>query len=132
MFLVFMTKQTTSTKCQKSIARSFFIIILAKLIKETNSTPTNLEIKQNYFLKKNTTILNEQSQTHSKNTSLRDTQRPKSIFRLINQSKNETGKVNNRFAEKMNSDIMKKLQFNQWRNTDFLLKWFNNITDTSN
>ena len=132
MFLVFMTKQTTSTKCQKSIARSFFIIILAKLIKETNSTPTNLEIKQNYFLKKNTTILNEQSQTHSKNTSLRDTQRPKSIFRLINQSKNETRKVNNHFAEKMNSDIMKKLQFNQWRNTDFLLKWFNNITDTSN
>ena len=132
MFLVFMTKQTTSTKCQKSIARSFFIIILAKLIKETNSTPTNLEIKQNYFLKKNTTILNEQSQTHSKNTSLRDTQRPKSIFRLINQSKNETVKVNNHFAEKMNSDIMKKLQFNQWRNTDFLLKWFNNITDTSN
>ena len=132
MFLVFMTKQTTSTKCQKSIARSFFIIILAKLIKETNSTPTNLEIKQNYFLKKDTTILNEQSQTHSKNTSLRDTQRPKSIFRLINQSKNEIGKVNNHFAEKMNSDIMKKLQFNQWRNTDFLLKWFNNITDTSN
>lgn len=132
MFLVFMTKQTTSTKCQKSIARSFFIIILAKLIKETNSTPTNLEIKQNYFLKKNTTILNEQSQTHSNNTSLRDTQRPKSIFRLINQSKNETVKVNNHFAEKMNSDIMKKLQFNQWRNTDFLLKWFNNITDTSN
>ena len=109
MFLVFMTKQTTSTKCQKSIARSFFIIILAELIKETNSTPTNLEIKQNYFLKKNTTILNEQSQTHSKNTSLRDTQRPKSIFRLINQSKNEIGKVNNHFAEKMNSDIIEKI-----------------------
>ena len=127
-----MTKQTTSTKCQKSIARNFFIIMLARLIKETKSTSTNLEIKRNYFFKKNTTILNEQSQTHSKNTSLPDTQRPKSIFRLINQPKIENGKVNNHFAEKMNSDIIKKLQFNQRRNTDFFLKWFNNITDTSN
>ena len=31
--------------------------------------------------------------------------------------------------EKLNSDIIEKLQLNQWRNTDAVLKWFNNITD---
>ena len=34
--------------------------------------------------------------------------------------------------EKLNSDIIEKLQLNQWRNTDAVLKWFNNITDKSN
>ena len=35
-------------------------------------------------------------------------------------------------VEKLNSDIIEKLQLNQWRNTDAVLKWFNNITDKSN
>ena len=38
--------------------------------------------------------------------------------RLINSSKNKSAKVNK--------------QLNQWRNTDAVLKWFNNITDKSN
>ena len=33
--------------------------------------------------------------------------------------------------EKINSDIIEKLQFNQWCNTDAVLKWFNSITDKS-
>ena len=35
-------------------------------------------------------------------------------------------------VEKLNSDIIEKLKLNQWRNTDAVLKWFNDITDKSN
>ena len=54
------------------------------------------------------------------------------MYRLINPSKNELGKVSEQLVEKMDSDIIEKLQFNQWRNTDAVLKWFNDITDKSN
>ena len=52
--------------------------------------------------------------------------------RLINTSKNELGKVSKQLVEKINSDIIEKLQFNQRCYTDAVLKWFNNITDKSN
>ena len=51
---------------------------------------------------------------------------------LRNPSKTELGKVSEQLVEKMDSDIIEKLQFNQWRNTDAVLKWFNDITDKSN
>ena len=44
------------------------------------------------------------------------------MYRLINPSKNELGKVSQQLVEKMDSDIIEKLQFNQWRNTDAVLK----------
>ena len=44
----------------------------------------------------------------------------------------ELGKVSKGLVEKMNSDIIENLQLNQWRHTDAVLKWFNNITDKSN
>ena len=34
--------------------------------------------------------------------------------------------------EKINTDIIAKLQFSQWRNSYIVLKWFNNIIDKSN
>ena len=49
--------------------------------------------------------------------------------RLINPSKNELGNVSIQLVEKINSDIFEKLQFNQWRNIEAVLKWFNSITD---
>ena len=52
--------------------------------------------------------------------------------RLVNPSKNEFGKVSKQLVEKINSGIIEKLQLNQRRNTDAVLKWFNNITDKSN
>ena len=52
--------------------------------------------------------------------------------RLINPSKNKIGKVSKQLVEKINSDIIVKLQLSQWHNTDALLKWLNNITDKSN
>ena len=39
--------------------------------------------------------------------------------------------MSNQLVEKINSDIMEKLQFNQWRNTNAVLKWYNNITNKS-
>ena len=51
---------------------------------------------------------------------------------LIHPSKNELGKVSMQLVEKINSDIIEKLQLNQWHNTNAILKWFNNITDKSN
>ena len=51
--------------------------------------------------------------------------------RLINPSKNELGKVSKQLVEKINS-ITEKLQRNQWRNSEAVLKWFNNITDKNN
>ena len=51
---------------------------------------------------------------------------------LINPSKNELGKVSKQLVKKINSDIVGKLQFNRWHNTDVVLKWFSNITGKSN
>ena len=51
---------------------------------------------------------------------------------LINPSKNELTKVSKQLVEKINSGIIDKLQFKQWRNTDTVLKWFKNTTDNSN
>ena len=48
----------------------------------------------------------------------KDNFRSNPACRLINSSKNKSAKVNK--------------QLNQWRNTDAVLKWFNNITDKSN
>ena len=40
--------------------------------------------------------------------------------------------MSKQLVEKLNSDIIEKLQLNQWRNTDAVLKWFNDITAKCN
>ena len=62
----------------------------------------------------------------------KDNFRSNPTCRLINPSKNVLGKVSEQLVEKINSDIIEKLQLNQWHNTNAVLKWFNNITDKSN
>ena len=62
----------------------------------------------------------------------KDNFRSNPTCRLINLSENELEKVSKQLAEKINSDIIEKLLFNQWRNNNAVLKWFNNITDKSN
>ena len=47
--------------------------------------------------------------------------------RLINPSKSEMGIISKRYLEKVVSDVSKSLQFNQWRNTDTVVKWFKTI-----
>ena len=61
----------------------------------------------------------------------RDNFRSNPTCRLINPSKNELGKVSKQLVEKINS-ITEKLQRNQWRSSEAVLKWFNNITDKNN
>ena len=46
--------------------------------------------------------------------------------------KDQKEKFCSKLAETINGNIIDKLQFNQWRNTDAVLKRFNNITDKSN
>ena len=62
----------------------------------------------------------------------KDNFRSNPTCRLINPSENELEKVSKQLVEKINSDIIEKLLFNQWRNNNAVLKWFNNITDKSN
>ena len=40
--------------------------------------------------------------------------------------------MSKQLLEKIDPDIIEKIQFNQWRNTDAILKWLNNITDRNN
>ena len=51
---------------------------------------------------------------------------------LVSPSKNKLGKVSKQLVERVNSDIIDKLQFNQWDNTNVVLKQFNNIADRNN
>ena len=51
---------------------------------------------------------------------------------LTNPSKTKLGKVSKQLLKKINSDVIEKLQFNQCRNTDPVLKWFSSIKDKSN
>ena len=50
---------------------------------------------------------------------------------LINRLKIELGKVSKQLVEKINPDIIDKLQFNQWCYTHAVLKWSHKITDKS-
>ena len=40
--------------------------------------------------------------------------------------------MSKQLVERVNSDIIDKLQFNQWDNTNVVLKQFNNIADRNN
>ena len=47
--------------------------------------------------------------------------------RLINPCKSELGAVSKTILDRINSEIRSKLQFNQWKNTDDVIEWFQNI-----
>ena len=47
--------------------------------------------------------------------------------RLINLTKNELGKISKRIIEQINQEILKKIDANQWKNTNNVMNWFNNI-----
>ena len=49
--------------------------------------------------------------------------------RLINPTKNELGKVSKSIIEKINKKLISELHFNQWKNTDSVLKWFIDISN---
>ena len=45
----------------------------------------------------------------------------------MNPVKNELGKVSKVIIGKINEKLISKLHFNQWKNTDSVLKWFIDI-----
>ena len=57
--------------------------------------------------------------------------RSKPSCRLINPSKNEIGKISKIVLEKINKKLLKELDFNRWRNTDDVIRWFRNIPNKS-
>jgi hypothetical protein len=51
--------------------------------------------------------------------------------RLINPSKSEIGIVSKQVLQRINSKIVKSTSINQWKNTDAVIKWFNNLPNKS-
>ena len=46
---------------------------------------------------------------------------------MINPTKNELGKISKKIIEQINQEILNKIDVNQWKNTDNVISWFNNI-----
>ena len=50
-------------------------------------------------------------------------------YRLINPAKRELGKVSKIILDNINDTIRTKLKVNQWKNTQSVIEWFNNISN---
>ena len=115
MFLFLLTKQTTSAKCQKTITRNFYVVMLLTKLQISDTVEQIVRTAAFVTLK-----------DHKENFCYNSTRR------LMNPSKKWVlGKVRKQLVEKRNSDIIDKLQFNQWCNNNAILKCFNNITGKS-
>ena len=51
---------------------------------------------------------------------------------LINPSKSEIGKISKHILDYINTQLMDKLQINQWKNTKAVINWFTAITNKNN
>ena len=49
--------------------------------------------------------------------------------RLINPAKSESGKLSKIILDKINSNLRKILNLNQWKNTQNVIEWFGNIKE---
>lgn len=47
--------------------------------------------------------------------------------RLINPCKSEIGKISKQTLQRINAKIINSTKFNQWKNTDEVIHWFNNV-----
>ena len=52
--------------------------------------------------------------------------------RLINPTKKEIGKISKQILEKLNTEVKTVTKLNQWKNTDEVITWFNNVEDKQN
>jgi len=104
--------------------------------REDNSTPMNIskEAKNIATNLKLADRINVTAEKHAYIT-LKD---HKSNFettpscRLINPSKPELGKISKHILDNINSAIASRLSLNQWKNTQAVVNWFNNIMDKNN
>ena len=51
--------------------------------------------------------------------------------RLINPAKNEIGRISKAILDKINSNLIKQLEVNQWKNTQNIIEWFMKIEEKS-
>ena len=56
----------------------------------------------------------------------------KPTCRLINPCKSEIGKISKQTLERINSKIINAKKFNQWKNTDKVISWYNNLENKKN
>ena len=52
---------------------------------------------------------------------------PKISCRMINPSKSVIGKLNKTILDKINSDVLSSVQVNQWKNSQAVVEWYENI-----
>ena len=52
--------------------------------------------------------------------------------RLINQAKNEIGRISKVILDKINSSQIEQLKVKQWKNTQNVIEWFMKIEEKSN
>ena len=52
--------------------------------------------------------------------------------RLLNPAKSEMGIVSKQILDRINSTVLECTQYNQWKNTDGVIKWFTNVDDKQN
>ena len=50
-------------------------------------------------------------------------------FRLINPSKTDIGKVSKVILDKVNSELLTRIEVNQWKSTKGVIEWFKEIPD---
>ena len=46
---------------------------------------------------------------------------------MIKPTKNELGKISKKIIEQINQEILKRIDVIQWKNTNNIINWFNNI-----
>ena len=51
----------------------------------------------------------------------------KPLFRLINSSKSEIGKISKIIIDKVNKVVIESTELSQWKNTDTVIEWFKSI-----
>ncbi len=52
--------------------------------------------------------------------------------RLINPTKSDIGKLSKQILDRINKEIVKIKKINQWKNTNSVISWFNNIKEKQN
>ena len=51
---------------------------------------------------------------------------------LISPSKSDIGKPTKKILDKINSDVLSSVQVNQWKNSQAVIEWFQNIQNKNN
>ena len=54
------------------------------------------------------------------------------MCRLINPAKSEIGQISKHITEKINSSLLEKLIYQQWKNSKAVKKWFKDIKNKGN